>query len=299
MAWIYGSKLFDDIDGTVDNDAIFGLAGDDVIRGSDGSDYIHGGRGWDTVDYSGYAGRLSIQLQATGESTVYGDGVASDRLVSIEQVIGGSGDDYFVGNAGDNVFFGGDGHDYFVASQGYDRYFGDCGYDMVDYSNVGTGLKIAPTGAGTATASSGHDGFDILVSIENIIGTSYKDVIVGDGADNFFRGIGGNDRLSGGAGGDVLNGGCGNDCLTGGCDADIFEFDGRFGKDVILDFDAHGDDQDRIDLSGVGHFACFDDLMTYNARQQGHDVVIDAGRSGSITLRNVDLDHLTAEHFLF
>jgi Ca2+-binding RTX toxin-like protein len=300
MARIKGTNFADDIHGTDRDDVIRGLAGNDIIRASAGDDYIDGGKGWDMLDYTSYRGRLSITLQDKGESLVYGDGVHRDTLVSIEQIVGGSGNDYFVGNKANNVFSGGAGHDYFVASSGYDTYNGDDGYDLVDFSRIGTGITFKIEDKSGATRVYGGDGsYDVLISIENVIGTKYNDVIRGGGEDNYFRGLGGNDTLIGGASGDVLDGGAGNDRLTGGKGADIFEFNGKFGHDVITDFNAKGDHHDVIDLKDVNYFPCFDDLITYSSEQVGKDVVIDGGKFGEITLKNVDMDDLTANHFLF
>ncbi|MCV3764308.1 calcium-binding protein [Rhizobium sp. TRM95796] len=300
MARIKGTNFADDIHGTDGDDVIFGLAGNDIIRASDGDDVINGGKGWDLMDYTTYHGRLSIKLQDKGETQVYGDGVHRDTLVSIEQIIGGSGDDYFVGNKSNNVFGGGAGHDYFVASNGYDTYRGDAGYDLVDFSHIGGGVTFKIDGKSGATYVYGRDGsYDVLVSIENVIGTKYDDVIRGGAEDNYFRGLGGNDILIGGGSGDVLDGGAGNDRLTGGKDADVFDFNGKFGHDVITDFNAAGDHHDVIDLQDVGYFPCFDDLITYSAEQVGKDVVIDGGKYGEITLKNVDIHDLSSDDFLF
>jgi Ca2+-binding RTX toxin-like protein len=300
MARIKGTNFADDIHGTDGDDVISGLAGNDIIRASDGDDVINGGKGWDLMDYTTYHGRLSIKLQDKGETQVYGDGVHRDTLVSIEQIIGGSGDDYFVGNKSNNVFSGGAGHDYFVASGGYDTYRGDEGFDLVDFSQIGTGVTFKIDGKSGATYVHGGDGsYDVLVSIENVIGTKYDDVIRGGAEDNYFRGLGGNDTLIGGGSGDVLDGGAGNDRLTGGKDADIFDFNGKFGHDVITDFNATGDHHDVIDLTDVDYFPCFDDLITYSAEQVGKNVVIDGGKFGEITLKNVDIDDLSADDFLF
>ena len=299
MAYVAGTTKADHLVGTVDDDVIVAKGGDDTIGGSGGDDRIDGGAGNDTVDYTTYTGMISVKLSETGETFVYADGRHADTLLNIENIIGGSGNDYFVGNSADNTFHGGAGHDYFVASLGSDTYYGDDGYDMVDYSNVGTGLTIRPTGHGYTTVIAGGIAYDSLYSVENIIGTAFDDKISGDGADNYFRGMKGDDKLSGGAGGDLLNGGAGNDRLTGGADADIFQFTGRFGNDVVTDFNAHGDSHDFIDLSGVKFFDCFDDLVKYNASQEGNDVVIDAGNFGTITLKNVDIDHLSADQFIF
>lgn len=299
MAYVVGNNKANRLEGTSVNDVIVAKGGNDMVLGSDGDDCIDGGQGRDTVDYTNFHGTLSITLAETGETQVYADDRWSDTLLSIENITGGSGDDYFVGNSANNIFHGGAGHDYFVASLGFDTYYGDTGYDMVDYSGVGTGLTIRPTGYGYTTVIAGGKSYDSLYSVENVIGTHFNDVISGDAADNYLRGMKGQDRLSGGASGDVLNGGAGNDQLTGAADADIFEFKGNFGKDIVADFNAHGDSHDFIDLSGVSSIDDFDDLVADHATQDGNDVVVDAGKLGTITLRNVDLDHLTADQFIF
>jgi len=298
MTQVTGSDMSETRDGTMSDDVITANGGDDRIIASDGADHIDGGAGSDTVDYSSYDGALSIVLNGATETTVYGNGAPGDVLVNVENLIGGRRDDYFAGDAADNAFWGNGGHDYFVASWGHDFYFGGLGYDTVDFSRIGTGLTIHQQGNGYAFVSVGSTAYDTLNSIENLIGTRYADEISGNRTNNYFRGLGGNDILSGGAGGDVLDGGRGNDRLTGGAGADIFVFAGRIGRDTVTDFNAHGAAHDVIDLSGVSNIPDFDDLIANHATQHGHDVVIDSG-TGTITLKNVDLDHLTADQFLF
>jgi serralysin len=88
--------------------------------------------------------------------------------------------------------------------------------------------------------------------IENAIGGSGDDIIIGNDADNALFGHRGRDKLIGGDGDDSLSGGWGKDRLQGGGGADLFVFDsvrGHIGSDVIVDFDiAEGD---RIDLSSI------------------------------------------------
>lgn len=303
MAYIHGTKSADHLNGTDGNDFIVAGGGDDTIYCSSGDDRISGGRGQDTVDYGTYSGRISVTLAESGESFVYADGRHSDTLISIENVNGGSGDDYFAGNSANNTFRGGAGQDYFVGSQGYDTYYGDDGYDTVDYSNVGVGANVRPTGHGyaTVTAIATTDGaFDRLYSIENVIGTAFDDKIVGDKSNNEFYGGAGNDCLRGGAGGDELTGGAGNDRLTGGADADIFIFGGDFGVDTVTDFHACGDSHDVLDMRGVETVTSFDSLLqSHRMWQSGRDVIIDASEGNEIILKRVDIHDLSAADFMF
>ena len=68
-----------------------------------------------------------------------------------------------------------------------------------------------------------------LLSIENVIGTRYDDVVYGNDFKNYIKGsfgadlihgMGGDDRIKGGAGADDLHGRQGDDFLDGGPDSD-------------------------------------------------------------------------------
>ena len=61
------------------------------------------------------------------------------------------------------------------------------------------------------TASGGHADGDVLISIENVIGSDSRDYITGNRGDNRIEGGAGNDLLKGGAGADYIDGGDGND----------------------------------------------------------------------------------------
>jgi Ca2+-binding RTX toxin-like protein len=304
MATFKGSKFSDEINASTGNDRIYGLAGDDIIYGTDGNDYIDGGKGWDVVDYTSYNGSLTVTLSDHGKTLVYGDGVLRDRLVNVEEITGGAGDDNFTGNDYNNIFSGGAGDDVFTASKGSDVYRGGEGFDTMDYSDVGTGVKFRVTGVDTVKVTGGMGGYDILDSVENIIGTRYADTIKGDASDNYLLGMAGNDHLSGSAGGDVLNGGLGNDVLAGGSGADIFEFTDTngvgIGVDTITDFDATGNNHDFIDLGGIATMSSYTELYgDSRIYQSGDDVIIDAAKGDEIIVKNVDIHDMTADRFIF
>jgi len=111
MAYVTGTEYGETLSGTHYDDVIIANGGNDTIISSNGLDYIDGGAGHDTVDYSSYRGALSITLTGSNVSRVIGNGIRSDWLVNIENITGGSGDDYFVGDAANNTFRGNGGHD--------------------------------------------------------------------------------------------------------------------------------------------------------------------------------------------
>jgi len=123
----------------------------------------------------------------------------------------------------------------------------------------------------------------------------------GEGADRVSGGRGndildggaGNDRLSGGSGDDILSGGEGNDVLKGGSGADTFVFGENFGNDVVRDFSIG--DGDQIDLSGTG-ISDFNSLMATATESRGSTTF--QTEDGTITLRGVGMNELTAEQFL-
>jgi len=75
-------------------------------------------------------------------------------------------------------------------------------------------------------------GLDTLIGIENVAGTSFNDVLIGNSGANRLESYAGNDVLSGGTGADVLMAGAGNDSLNGGLGNDVLE--GGTGVDWAL-----------------------------------------------------------------
>ena len=97
---------------------------------------------------------------------------------------------------GVDVFFGGDHADVFNGLAGPFGPF-DPGNDTVDYSHATSGVSVnLLTGATSGTAAAG----DTFVSIENLRGTAFDDVLTGDGNNNVLEGRLGNNTLDGGGG---------------------------------------------------------------------------------------------------
>ncbi|MGK5643294.1 hypothetical protein ACSNOK_34205, partial [Streptomyces sp. URMC 126] len=86
------------------------------------------------------------------------------------------------GKAGDDDLRGGSGNDILVAGWGNNRLDGGAGVDTADYVS-GTAAVNANLAAGTAS-NTGGAGQDSLVSIENLSGTHYNDVLRGSASAN-------------------------------------------------------------------------------------------------------------------
>ncbi len=168
---------------------------------------VTGTSGNDTIDCSGGFDPHAIESLA-GDDTVTGSDTSDDFID------GGAGDDDLDGgaNVGDTVSF-------FTAA---DRVFASLSHG------------VARGGAGS----------DTLAGFENVIGSPFGDILVGDDGINTIRAHDGNDLVLGLGGFDVLEGGPGNDLVGGG--------DG--GDEVT------GDDDDDFLAGGKG-----DDTLTGNA----------------------------------
>ncbi len=179
--------------------------------------------------------------------------VVIDVSVATKLVEAGSYDDNLVGTEGDDMF---------VAGLGHDTMDGLGGNDTVDYSAAGAGL-VVDLKDGYAQDNSGKR--DEVLNIENAIGSSNNDLLVGTNGDNILNGAAGADVLYGLNSSDTLNGGDGNDTLFGD-----FEVEGAGDGDDLL-YGGAGDDK----LYGGGG----DDLLSGGA---GNDYI--DGGSGSDTL---------------
>ena len=91
--------------------------------------------GNDTFDFSGFGQNQRINLNEKAFSDVGGlkGNVSIAAGVTIENAIGGSGNDVLVGNAGDNVLKGGAGDDVLYGGKGADQLWGGAGKDTFVY----------------------------------------------------------------------------------------------------------------------------------------------------------------------
>lgn len=217
---LYGGAGNDELDGGVGNDVLYGGAGNDALTGADGNDTFFGGsgndlmgglNGVDLVSYAGVSNKLFITLGDGGADEVLDAGtsvyyVGSDRFNSIENVIGGSDNDYIRGADGaSNLIRGGLGNDTMSGGSGL-----DFGIDSVDYRDISAGGVNVNLRTGVVTGAGGNDRAE---AFENAYGGS------------------GNDTLTGGLGANTLYGGAGNDILNG--DSDSLSYDSR-GRDTLV-----------------------------------------------------------------
>lgn len=226
---IAGNSAVNVLEGGAGNDSLDGREGNDRLIGGSGADQLNGGEGSDWASYEGSTQRVKVNLGAGAGS---GGDAAGDTYISIEAVLGGSGNDTLTGDggantlnggAGDDLLNGGAGNDTLIGGAGADQLNGGAGRDTANYAGASANLSID---LAAKTASGGEANGDTLSSIENASGGSGDDTIVGNNDANILYGDAGNDTLSGGDGDDVIHGGAGADVMSGGSGLDLLSYGG-------------------------------------------------------------------------
>jgi Ca2+-binding RTX toxin-like protein len=239
---VYGGAGADVVAGNSGDDLLDGGADDspDSLYGGDWPPDPSGADdGLDVGDFSSRAQPLDVTLPMFEH---FSFAVAGDSLLSVEGILGGAGADVLIGNRQENVLDGGPGADRVAGREGADLLEGGAGADELggdlgdDYLRGGPGDDSLEGGIDDDIIEGG-DGIDIATyarqsgpmllaldglandgaadefdhlgpggDVENIIGSTGDDLLVGDNAANV---------LSGGPGADVLAGLEGPDDLIG------------------------------------------------------------------------------------
>lgn len=270
-------------DGRGGNDILSGSAGNDTLIGGTGADVLSGGAGIDTASYATSTTGLTVRLDGTGST---GDALG-DTFDSIENLIGSDYDDLLVGNSGANVLEGGNGNDTLIGGAGADVMFGQNGIDTVTYANSESGIGARLDGIVGWGGAAG----DTIFQVENLIGSAYRDTLVGSNAANVIDAGAGGGTIYGLGGDDTLIGGTGADVMYGQSGADMFVFSDGFGNDTIADFEVTNL-LEVIDLSNISAIVDFGDLRDNHINQIGADVLIDDLAGNTITLSGIVLTEL-------
>jgi Ca2+-binding RTX toxin-like protein len=237
-----GTTGADAINGLDGNDTLNGAGGDDVLDGGNGNDILDGGDGNDTATYADASSGVTVSLASNSSQNTLGAGI--DTLASIENLIGGHGNDALTGNALPNRLEGGPGNDTLTGGTGVDTMVGGFGNDNYFVDDAGD-VVTENSGEGTDTVTS-TVGYALGPNVENLIlggsaaidgsGNELPNVITGNDAINVLTGNAGNDSLNGGGGNDFIQGSSGNDSIDGGTGSDTARFVGNF-VDYSISYD--------------------------------------------------------------
>jgi len=136
---LVGGDGNDTLLGGIGNDKLDGGKGNDImLAGQDaGADSLGGGAGEDLVDYSAANTGMTIDLNkgvAVGTTTAADSG--TDKLSTIEDVLGSAFADVIIGSKGDNQLNGGEGNDTITGGKGADTLTGGAGNDTFAFVGV-------------------------------------------------------------------------------------------------------------------------------------------------------------------
>ncbi|CAM5285871.1 hypothetical protein FALB51S_00430 [Frigidibacter albus] len=269
------------------------LAGYETIKVLNQFETVANGKGIEVIEFSD--GTTWTQEDILANTRVWGT-TQADTLNGRDHgdvMFGREGNDTLIGNGGDDVLTGGAGADILTGGAGVDR-------ASYAESSQGVAIDLRST-LGQIGISGGEEVGDVLTGIEDIFGSGYNDILLGNDVSNEIWGGAGNDQISGFDGYDRLWGGTGNDSLDGGDGADFLSGDedddtlsGGAGND-ILDGGAGNDHLaggagDDILLGGTG-----DDVLSGGlgsdhfvfADTFGNDIITDFDPSDIIDLSGI------------
>jgi Ca2+-binding RTX toxin-like protein len=238
---VIGTIAGDRLHGDSATNMLAGGSGDDALEGRQGADILDGGEGIDTAYY--WDSKAGITVNLADNLVEFGGDAEGDLLIGIEN-IGGSvyndtligdaaanningstGDDTIIGGGGNDTLSGGNGNDLLTGGLGADTIHGGDGIDTVDYSAASAfvNIDISMPNAQYIGGGSGAEYGDLLISIENVIGTKYGDTLWGNSSANELIGGAGNDILASNGGADKLIGGIGDDAYHIGDISEVLE----------------------------------------------------------------------------
>jgi Ca2+-binding RTX toxin-like protein len=253
------------LDGRAGVDSLQGGGGDDMLIGGSGAenDSLAGGDGNDTVSYAGRTAGVTATLGSSG-----GQSGETDSYVSVENFIGGNGNDAVTGTSAANSLVGGPGNDRLGGGRGDDTLEGGTGDDTLNGEADADSIE-GGTGDDTLNGEAGDDSFTGDPGKDTITGGTERDsisykgrsgpVVINLNGDASGEGLDASgvpngaegDRISGvedafgSPAGDILIGTSGANMLSGNAGNDVFF--GASGNDTIL-----GDDGDDLIIPGAG-----------------------------------------------
>lgn len=274
--------------GDAQDNKLVGNDGDNVLDGRSGADTLIGGLGDDRyiVDNANdriiEGGNGGLDRVGTYVSLKLADNVEQANVLGRAPVnlTGNILDNLLIGNGSSNILDGGAGADAMKGGRGSEVYVVDNPGDRV-IEFKGQGLDTVRSLISYTLPSHVENGMAIGTAAVNLTGNVLANMLIGNSAAN------------------VLDGGAGKDRLTGGGGADTFVFRTGSQDDVVTDFEVAGSAHDVIDLRGLTAVTDFADLVANHLFEAGGVTMIRAGNGDVLSLLNVAIADLTADHFLF
>jgi Ca2+-binding RTX toxin-like protein len=271
--------------GTIIENAIGG-SGNDTIVGNSANNVLNGGVGSNTISYAAAAAGVTVDASNAGPQNTIGAGI--DTLMNYSVLIGSDFGDTLISAPGKSLL-GGNGDDHIFASSGNDALSGDTGFDTIDYSNSTAGITVTINGGPESTGGSGVDSSS---GFEELIGSTFNDVLTGRSGTVIFAGAG-NDLLKAySLDTPQLYGGVGNDTYeVNASGVQIFENAGE-GTDTVeanINYTLPSNIENLTLTSGaIGTGNTLDNVITGNSAANtlsgggGNDIIIGGGGADTI-----------------
>jgi Ca2+-binding RTX toxin-like protein len=149
-----------------------------------------------TIRFSEYSGFSLFEGDETfvANISVTGHAVTTPSAMGDDILSGGNGNDTIAGQGGNDSLSGDFGDDTLIGGTGNDLLDGGDGFDRVSYATAAAGVTVDLNATGPQDM--GSHGIDTLVSIENVTGSNFDDVVIGSAANNDLSGGNGIDTVS-------------------------------------------------------------------------------------------------------
>jgi serralysin len=157
-------------------DVLTGNSAGNILKGGLGIDTLDGAGGVDTADYSDKTTAVVVTLNSATAATVTIGGSAEDTVMNIENLIGGSGQDNFVGDSlanrldgglGNDSLNGGIGADILVGGGGNDTIIGGADSDTAIFTGAFASYAVSyNSSTSTFTLTSSAEGVDTVTGVE-------------------------------------------------------------------------------------------------------------------------------------
>ncbi|TQV78586.1 calcium-binding protein [Denitrobaculum tricleocarpae] len=237
------------------------------------NDYLPGAQEAATITALPTGGFVATWVSIGQDGSDYG--VYSKVFEASGSFTGDLGNNVIAGTTGYDTIVGGAGDDKLIGGGSADTLDGGSGSDTASYESSELGVSVS---LASGTGSRGDAKGDVLIGIENLIGSAYADDLTGDAGDNRLEGGDGSDVLTGGAGADVLDGGSAEDTASYADSPEAGEPGSGKGVTVNLETgDASGGDAEGDSLIDIENLegSAFDDALTGD--DQDNQLVGNAG----------------------
>ncbi|HUR89189.1 MAG TPA: calcium-binding protein [Ramlibacter sp.] len=295
------------------NGTVYGDEGDDFFVADNGAN-ISGGAGTDTASFSwdrttfqivyyAESGSFSVGnviVRSDVEYLQFADGkFSADEFKAIkgtesaDSMSGTAASDRLLGLAGNDTLLGLAGDDTLNGGAGNDKLDGGIGVDTASYEGAAAGVKVSLLL--TTSQVTGGAGSDILLGIENLVGSDFNDTLTGSKVANRIDGGAGNDAIDGSLGADTMSGGAGNDSYKVDSAGDVVVEQAGQGIDLVTSTVSFtlGANVENLMLGGsavaTGAGNELDNVITGNAAANvlvglgGNDTLAGAGGNDSLT----------------